>query len=236
MAEFVTDDTRAIIPEFTADAEKDIVCEVERPGFFDPYVSMDIGFIDLTAVLFGYWDFELGILVIEDEYVLNKMTTDQLARGIRAKEERLWNGKKPYMRISDTDLIVIGDLTVLHDLNFISTQKDNKEAAINQVRLLVNDRRIKINPRCRVLISHLRHGVWNKNRTRFDRSADHGHFDCVDALAYMIRNLDRSHNPFPSQYAGLDSFSHMIFGGNERKSYEQALIDMFSGRRFRDTN
>ncbi len=198
----------SIIPEFNSETEQDIVVEWSRPPFSDKYVSMDIGFKDLTVVLFGYWDFENAVLVIEDEFKMNgpQMTTDRLAKDIRNKEIELWTNKltneteKPYRRISDNNPIVINDLYRLHGLNFLPTAKDNKEMAINQLRMMVQSHQIVINPRCKTLITHMRNGTWNKKRDDFSRSGDSGHYDAIDALVYLVRNLDKTHNPFPKGY------------------------------------
>jgi len=203
----------SIIPEFNSETEQDIVIDWRRPAFTDKYVSMDIGFKDLTVVLFGYWDFENAILVIEDEFKMNgpQMTTDKLAQDIRLKEIELWTNKltneteKPYRRISDNNPIVINDLHRLHGLTFLPTAKDNKEMAINQLRMMVQSRQIAIHPRCRTLISHMRNGTWNKKRDNFSRSGDTGHYDAIDALIYLVRNLDKNHNPFPQGYR----YSHL---------------------------
>jgi hypothetical protein len=203
----------SIIPEFNSETEQDLVAEWRRPPFCDKYVSMDIGFKDLTVVLFGYWDFENAVLVIEDEIKMNgpQMTTDKLAEEIRKKEVDLWTNKltneteKPYRRISDNNPIVLNDLNRLHGLTFFPTAKDNKEMAINQVRMMVQSHQIVINPRCKTLISHMRNGTWNKKRDNFSRSGDTGHYDALDGIIYLVRNLDKSHNPFPLGYR----YSHL---------------------------
>lgn len=220
LAEFVVDAELAVVPEFTPDVEDVIVGEVERPKYFDAYVSMDIGFVNATAVLFGYWDFKAGYLVIEDELILNRMTTEDLAIGIRDKEVRHWGpDHKAYMRISDVDHIVINDLMRLHNICFSPTPKDNKEAMINALRLCVAERKLRIHPRCRTLISQLRHAVWNKQRTKFEKSEDSGHFDTVDALAYLIRNLVRNRNPYPDIYEDIrDNPNWQIHRQHRRRS------------------
>jgi hypothetical protein len=122
------------------------------------------------------------------------------------KEIELWTNtltnetEKPYRRISDNNPIVLNDLNRLHGLNFFPTAKDNKEMAINQVRMMVQSHQIVINPKCKTLISHMRNGTWNKKRDNFSRSGDTGHYDANDALIYLVRNLDKNHNPFPQGY------------------------------------
>ena len=199
----------SIVPEFDDEIEKEICVDSwPRPPFYDAYVSMDIGFKDLTVVLFGYYDFDNGVTVIEDEIVMNghKMTTDKLAELIKNKEKELWTDKltnefkKPHLRISDNNLIVINDLQKLHGLSFLPTQKDNKELQVNKLRMEIAGYQIYINNKCKTLISHLKYGKWSKDRNEFKRSSDNGHYDAVDALCYLIRNIDKNKNPYPKGF------------------------------------
>jgi hypothetical protein len=206
--EIIMSGINSIIPEFNDETEGEIVTEWKRPPFCDKYVSMDIGFKDLTVVLFAYYDFINGVTVIEDELVMNgiEMTTEVLADAIKKKERELWTDPvtkeqaDPYIRISDNNLIVINDLQRLHGLTFIATQKDNKEAQVNNLRMEISNFRIYINPRCKTLVRHLKYASWNKQRTGFARSPDAGHYDAVDALIYLVRNIQKSHNPYPKGY------------------------------------
>lgn len=207
LCHIITDADRAIVPEFTEELEAEICREWERPAFFDYYVSADIGFKDLTVILFGYVDFRANKLIIEDEFVISKMTTETLAIGIKNKEKSLLYNtltgehQNPHLRVSDTNLIVINDLQKLHGLNFVPTAKDDKEAALNNMRLLMGAKRIIINPKCKTLIYHLKNGVWKKGQKReFDRSPDAGHYDAIDSLLYMVRNIQWNRNPYPSGY------------------------------------
>lgn len=204
----VVDGTNSVIPEFNSDLEEEIVTEWKRPPFCDKYVSMDIGFKDLTVVLFGYYDFRNAVTVIEDEIVINgpKMTTQILAEKIKEKEAELWVNpmtqelELPYMRICDNNLILINDLNRLHSLSFIATDKDNKEAQINNLRMDLANYKIYISPKCKTLIHHLKHATWDKHRKNYTRSPDSGHYDAVDALIYFIRNVQKHHNPYPHGY------------------------------------
>src|SRR5690606_33868657 len=95
--------------------------------------------------------------------------------------------KQPYLMFADNNnLILLNDLQLDHDLNFIPTRKDNKEAAINKVKLKILDRDIVIHPRCRTLITHMKNATWSKSKSKgykeFARSSDNGHYDAVDAL------------------------------------------------------
>ncbi len=64
---------------------------VDRPEFFDGYAALDMGGVDPHGVLFGYWHFVPGWLVIEDEILLRDgENTEELAERIKAKERELW--------------------------------------------------------------------------------------------------------------------------------------------------
>jgi hypothetical protein len=114
------------------------------------------------------------------------------------------------MFADNNNIILLNDLQLEHGLNFIATRKDNKEAAINNVRLKIANRDIVINPKCKTLISHLKNATWEKTNSRkgyrqFARSADNGHYDAVDALIYLIRNVVYGKNPYPDHYGALSS-------------------------------
>jgi len=226
----ITDEESAIIPEATEENMELIVHERKRPPFFDSYVSLDIGFRDLTVALFGYYDFRAGIMVIEDEIVIKgrELTTSKLATLIGDKEESLWGFKKPYMRVADNNnLILLNELTVDYGLSIRPTQKDNKEAALNNVRLSISDEMLSINPRCKTLIFHLKSGTWNKQRTSYDRTPDNGHADAIDALSYMLRNIQKTKNPYPY---GFDNSVGDVYDPNSDKTmtFEQGMREVMS--------
>jgi len=207
LAQFIIDADSIVIPEFTDAVALELVIEVDRPSHFDCYVSLDPGYRDLTAALFGWWDFVGARLVIEDEFIAGKdgvkVRTDIIADGIKAKEKELWGTKKPYFRVSDIELILIQDLADLHGLQFHPTSKDTKIAQINELRVMIQQRKIVIHPRCVTLISHMKNAVWDTSKefSTFARIAGFGHFDGIDALSYMLRNVRKSHNPFPQGVA-----------------------------------
>lgn len=219
LCQIIQESELTVIPEFTDEIQKATVKEdYERPAYFDSYVAMDIGVRDFTVVLFGFYDFKNNSLIIEDEYVVNgeSVRSDKLAEVIRSKERELWTNvltnefKEPYLRISDdNNLILLNDLNQDHGLLFHPTRKDNKRAAINNVRLKMASKQIIIHPRCTTLIYHIKNAIWDKKSDKFAKTADGGHADALDALIYMVRNLVESKNPYPHGYG--QSFGDNIF-------------------------
>lgn len=219
LAEVVKDDNYDIVPEFTEEVRKETVIAWKRPPYYDTYVSMDIGTKDLTVVLFAYHDFKANKIIIEDEYCVRgkDFTTSVLAKNIRLKESEHFADpltlevKKPYKRVSDNALLLINDLRRDYGLTFQATQKDDAESALNNLRVKISNKQVIINPRCIVLINHLEGGVWNKQKTSFARSDNmDAHFDAIDALKYLIRNVDLNHNPYPAGY-GLPARNTQFF-------------------------
>jgi hypothetical protein len=202
--EMITDQDSAVFPEATEEKMSKIVMEWKRPAFYDYYEAMDIGFRDYTAVLFGYFDFLRNKFVIEDEILIkgSKVTTASLSSLIKSKEEELYKTQRPYLRIADNNNpIFLNELALEpHRLPFMPTAKDNKEAAISKVRLMIQQETLIISPKCKNLINHIKYATWNSKRTAFERDLQNGHFDAADALIYLIRNVQLNKNPYPDNY------------------------------------
>lgn len=198
---FVTDANTAVVPEFTEEAAKKIVRDYKAPDFYDCYVSMDPGFEDRTGVVFGYWDFLNGKLVIQDEILLHRANTADIAEAVKAKELALWGDRKPLVRVSDVDLRLIADLYQMHGLQFSPARKEDSLGAINLLRHDVATGTLVMDPRCENLKRQLKNATWNKKATDFERGGEiEGHFDLLAALKYLCRSIQRTKNPYPAHY------------------------------------
>lgn len=203
LAQFVVDEERAIVPEF-ASVERDVVREVERPAHFDTYIVGDQGYVDLTVILFAYWHFELACIVVEDEVVEERATSDVLQQRTAEKARALWGAKAVHKRAIDAPAITRADMTRLQSADdptrediWGGVRKADRATNVNRLRLDIGDRRMLIHPRCKVLIAHMRNGIWNQRRSDFDRSEGLGHFDAVAAAMYLSGAVDRNRNPYP---------------------------------------
>jgi hypothetical protein len=242
LVEIITSEEDAVVPEFNKELQSKIVKEWPKPPYFDAYVSMDIGVRDMTVILFAYYDFQHAKVIIEDELVFrgNKVLTDDLAYSIKQKESELWTNKysgetkKPALRVADNNnLILINDLQIKHDLGFLPTLKDNKDAALNNMRMLLRTEKVLINPKCKTLIMHLESAIWDKSRTKYARSADKGHFDAVDAASYLLRNINMNKNPFPANYnfsPGDVLFQREYDTDKATTNFEKSLVGLMDKR------
>jgi hypothetical protein len=221
-----------VVPEVTDSRLKEMVYTGRQELNFNPdrYVSLDAGFTDNTGILFGYYNFLDATFYVEREYCAKGNNTTQIADAIRKTELELWGGIPPTKRVSDIDLRLIEDLKALHGIKFKPTEKDNKEAAINNVRILISQGRIKIHESCVQLLMELKYGQWkttSSGRRDYKRSPELGHLDLLDALVYMIRNVNMKRNPIEEPQAS-DPMSHWYSPSNKKKTKNaKTLFNIF---------
>lgn len=231
----VREESVIVFPEFNEQLEKEVIKEWPKPPFYHPYVGMDVGYKDLTALIFGYYDFRSDKIIIEDEMVIKgkDFQIPKLSRDILDKEKQLWTNFYtnehivPYKRISDISYIVIQEMSreTNKQLIFQNAQKDDKHAAVNNFRVLLANRKVIINPKCVNFIRHLKNCKWNKRKDKpeFTRSPDDGHYDTVDAAIYMIRSMEFKKNPYPA-FHGYDTKD--LFVKNPEK-FENPQIEIY---------
>lgn len=229
--EIVKDSNSSVLPEVTEELLKNIVKPWARPAFYDSYVSMDLGFQDLTAVIFGYYDFKADKIVIEAELPFNFREQDKhiekLTEQIQDKEKELWfnpltgEKKDPLIRVSDINMIVTNEIskTSGYTINFINARKDDKDSAVNNLRVMLANNKVIINPNCTTLIRHLKNAKWSKSKKEFARSGDDSHYDFVDALIYFTRHVNFRKNPYPRGY-DLSLRSDDAFIHNSKQFYK----------------
>ena len=195
-----TDMEDAVIPEFTKDLQKNIIKHYTRPKIFHPYVAMDLaGVRDLNAIVFGYYDPIADLTIVEDEIELkaNQTNSDILGKAIKAMEVKLWGDQfgsvnVPVKRYCDiNEAIAVRDLQRLHGLKFVTIPKDDKHAAIENLKTQLYNEKIIIQPNCRNTIFHLEGAIWDKTGKSFKRHVKYGHYDFVDAMVYFARAVKR---------------------------------------------
>lgn len=227
--------TRTVVPEFTDDKEKELVKAWNKPPFFNSYVSMDLGYKDWTVVLFGYYDFKEDKVVVEDELIAygQEMHLHTLGWDIKKMEEKIFTNyatnefMKPKKRVADHNLVAINEIlkATNYQVRFEAAKKEDKHASINFLRLMVQNNKLLINPRCKVTIRHLRNAKWASATAKdtFARCPEGSHYDAVDALAYLLRAVDFKSNPYPRGF-GLTTRSEDLFNRNIQKPIENENV------------
>ena len=176
----ISDPERLLVPEFD---EKKHCIVTQRPAEFFPQVAADGGFIDFFACLFGYVDFFTQKMVVEDEVVLARKNTGEIAKAILEKKKALYGETRCNM-CADMTPQQIADLDQLYKLPFYPAERHDPDAYIATLRDHVMHDKVVIHPRCVKLIAQLKAGVRNEHG-KIERTKGYGHFDAVMALAYM---------------------------------------------------
>lgn len=224
LAQSVTDPTRAVVPEFT-EYEAAIVRTYERPEHFHTFIVGDLGYVDLTVILFAFYDFERSTIVIEGELALRRPTSDVVQREASAMAESLWGGKRPLVRKLDGPPMTVADIArqersplavgATDTEKWATVYNGELSQAVNALRVRVKRGGLVVHPRCKVTIAHLRNARWNAARTSFERiQGDDGqhHYDATAAAVYLAREVrSKEHvNPAPTLAHGVYPHTHKI--------------------------
>lgn len=197
---------RIVFPEAHT---SNFVREWTRPIGFEMYVqkrvSIDLGMQDKTGLLFGYTDFVNAKAVIEDESLMTRPNTEQIALEIKRKEAELWVNADPRRTsrvVDDPHGRVVLDLWELHKISCDKAIKHDRDASIGLIRTWLLTGALVVHPRCVNLIKHLKYA--QKTRTGRDfAEAEDGHWDLAAAAMYFVRGLDLTKNCYPNDFNPL---------------------------------
>jgi hypothetical protein len=232
MCEPVSDPDMLIIPEWS-DQDNIVPDDFERPEFFTPYIGGDSGADDNTFICFGYYDFKKDQVVVERELMLMGQTTQTIISEAKRIESELWGERKAHKRVYDAPKQLIYDIFVDHKWPVQMPIKDDRIAAIHDLRVEVGSRRFKVKESCKNLIRQMKVGMWrDEKHTDFQRSEGLGHLDGIAAAIYLNRCIDRKLNPVPQHY-GLSREHNFITNLRDsvpRDSSEAALKSVFGGK------
>ena len=218
----VRESSRVVLPEF--DSDRHVRPAGVVPEYAHCYVALDPGMRDKLAIGHAFWDFERAKLVVQRSFAEANITTAVAADYLKQTERELWhvpgaelrywggNAFKlnPYLRVSDTDLRMISDLCIEHGITVHPTAKDDADAQLYSLRNAFLRDKIEIWDDAHELAVQCKAATWNENRTDWQRSDVHGHYDLVAMLIYMWRNVQQTLNPFPPQHIGKHPSQHFI--------------------------
>ncbi len=201
---FVVDASLALVPEFTAEKQQEIVREHKRPPYFDYYAGLDPGSRDGTGIVYAYVDFVKAKIVVEAEALLSNPGTDEIVSAIKTIERDVFQDREPRARISDIDVRLQNDLNRLYGIRLAPADKrDGVLASVQLLRHMVKTGTLIINPKCVHTIRQLTNAIWDRKGRDMGRAEDDSpdaHYDLVAALRYMLRGINLTHNPYPDNY------------------------------------
>jgi hypothetical protein len=136
--------------------------------------------------------------------------------------------RQPYLRVGDNDVQLLAEMSGPHGYAIMPTDKADKHLQVDNLNMLIRQRRLIVHPRCKRLLAQMSGTLWNKARTEWERtSLDHG--EGVDCLVYLGRNVrwHRDCRPVPPRdvFVGAQVQSTALTGLS-------ALASGLTGRRF----
>ena len=229
LAEIVTERDSAVFPEATPDVMTEMIGTVERPPFFLPIVVLDLGYLDNTGMLFGYYHFTRNKIVIEDEILVNKRNSAELVAMARAKEKELWGDHGRISRIVEANAMTVADINEIHKFNCRAPDKADFVANVNRLRMDIAARMFIFSPKCVQTVQQVMFSTWDRNRKTFARTANRGHYDLAAAMIYLSKHVDRSTNPIPPGY-GLNPFTTFNVPTKHHNALSERVKSMFARR------
>ena len=230
LAQIIRSDTLMVVP---FDNSRH-VSDFEVPESCVWSVTIDWGGVrDKTAALYHTYDFNRNVHLIWDEQIWDSNTpTDQIVQELKAKikSHRL---DVPVVYADVPGQIAI-DLNNNHNFPITAPYKNNWLAGVNNMAATFNTDSIQIHPRCTLLIRTCFAGMFNKNRTDFQRTLDLGHCDALAALMYAIRSQDRELpvDLTPKPFMTEKMVDPSVFANED----ENTIISFNSGQFSRKTN
>lgn len=198
LAEVIRSNSLMVIPEFE---EAKHVSAFDLPEYYKAAIIWDMGGIkDKTALLSCVWDFQSARLLVWDEALFdpNTPTPVVVKESQRLSEGLNWRENMPLVYADVPGQLQI-DLATIYNYPIMVPLKDDRDAQINALRVLFQQGRILVHPRCQGLIGNLKTGRYNDKRTDFERHPLFGHCDPIMALVYGNRCIDKVTIPWPER-------------------------------------
>lgn len=196
---FVTDENLQLVPEFNENKHVTLTSmRDEFYPFYRKYVCFDIGVVDPTAFIFGYFDWKKQKLVIEfeDQLQHREVTTKNIDKVLRTSSDYTQFERQ----ICDSNnLVLVNDLNIDFQHSVVTTTKEDLLSMVAAIRLAFQQDQIVVSAKCKNLISQLKYGIWNKHKTSFERMNNH-HHDFIAAIVYLWRMLCEYQCPIPQTY------------------------------------
>lgn len=183
--EIVKDENILVVPQFN---DRKHVKDVSLPEDAYYWVAGDVGGVrDKTVFLLCAYDYSTDKVVIARETVADAQTaTTEIVKRALAME-----GGRNISRFVDAPGQLFIDLAATYNYPCFPPEKLEFEHNIHRLQTAFFNDQVYVHPDCTLLITTLRSGQLNKQRTDFARSNTLGHCDALAALIYALRHADR---------------------------------------------
>lgn len=185
MCKLIPDDNARVTPEF--DALKHVGV-TEQAGYDLKFVFIDPGHVkDFFGATFCSLNFANQLLSVHAEYGALHKTTGVIKNSLLEIEKKLgWTNQYVTRYIDQTSAQQSADFNAMGYRTQLTTKSPGKGQLVVELRNLLkaNPNRIRISPRCGMLVEQLTNGIWSSTlKEDFKRSAALGHLDVLDSLA-----------------------------------------------------
>lgn len=224
LAEIIRPSTLMVIPHYNA---KTHVKEFGPPLNCHWHITADWGGVrDLTVALLHTYDYLGNKDMIWDEKVWPANTPTSIIRN----DLKVWEQSYAIHSCwADVPGQLQVDLSNDWNFNFQLPPKSDWLASVNNMSVKFTTDGIWIHPRCQFLQKSCRAGMFNKNRTDFERTPELGHCDALAALMYAIRVQSRE-NPY-ERYR-QEGHHHNIFFQPKKEEELQDIGQALNSVRF----
>jgi len=244
------DANQTVVPEWTPEVAEKLTTlppiytqQTPELAYWLRLTAVDWGTVDNTVVLTSFLDFQTQTLWVTGEGLLQgaNVTAGNAATLIRgleaddAAERPQAPGAPKIIRIADHNMEMLNTLQIDHKLTIQMVNKIALEAMVNNLRVWIQQGRVRISPKCVNLLGCLEHGAWTtKAATKKDgprmRVLDRsvlvdknrqvlGHFDALATLVYLCLKAQsvKGTNPLPQTFVTYDQAT--TFGQFNKTAY-----------------
>lgn len=194
LAQIIRSDSLMIVPFDVATHVSEFNLPLDHIWSF----TIDWGGVrDKTCGLLHTYDFTTNTMLIWDEIHWPSNTSTNVI--VKEMKQFLDKHKVKLEYIyADVPGQISVDLSNNYGLTVMSPHKNDWLASVNNMASLFHMKKILIKPRCQFLIRTCYSGMFNKNRSDFQRTEELGHCDALAALMYSIRSQDKT-MPFENE-------------------------------------
>lgn len=201
LVELIADDKFRLTPEFDETLHVGIVPREDNfgnPIVVEPYIAVDVGLVDDSAYVGGYYDFIRQKLIITCEHTCTYKAFPELFskyNDLVADNFVMSNGFLEPSCVIDIWPVAAYDLKMTYGWQFRAPKKGRLDESISFLRDAIINNKILIHPSCTKLIYQLKTSIWDERREKVARNDDQSHGDLVMALAYNIKEIPFNTRP-----------------------------------------
>lgn len=193
----VIEANRAICAEFD---EKKHTRTFEVPQYCFMWTSGDYGGSrDKTVFHLNAYNFDTNEHLVVDERAFESNTSTPVIMAEVLAMEAPYRSKITHRWVDAPGQVQVDMASLFNYETAIPRKTEDMEAGVKAVRVAFTRAKLVVHTRCTFTITSLKLGMWNKQRTDFERTESLGHLDGIASLVYGHRhkNID---NPYPKNF------------------------------------